>query len=190
MSKKLDQDLITWVSCHDPVNGISRRCTWIGETRRIIVTGLPAAFVDEAPRSFELPPGSMVHEVPAVTNGLDLARQLGGVLFIVPAPASCTPLPEVPLTSKRYFEMADNGAEYVVVASDLEHAERILRDAGLTFGQDSVPYDAAKAAGLLTWDEVSTERAAKRQVCSNESSKPYKVLLTECTLGDWFCSEW
>lgn len=73
--------MITWVSCHDPADGTRRRCTWVGETRRVVVTGLPARFAAEAPRSFKLPPGTEVHEVPNDVNGFDLACQLGGVLF-------------------------------------------------------------------------------------------------------------
>ena len=78
--------MITWVSCHDPADGTSRRCTWVGETSRVVVTGLPAHFVVGASRSFELPSGTEVHEVPHDVNGFDLARQLGGVLFTVLMP--------------------------------------------------------------------------------------------------------
>lgn len=75
--------MITWVSCHDPADGTARRCTWAGETARIVVTGLPTGFAANAPRSFELLPNTMVHEVPGAVNGFDLARQLGGVLFTI-----------------------------------------------------------------------------------------------------------
>lgn len=72
---------ITWGACHDPAAGISHRCTWIGATRQIVVTGLPPSFAADAPRSFELPADANVHEVPRGADGFDLARRLGGVLF-------------------------------------------------------------------------------------------------------------
>lgn len=72
---------ITWVSCHDPAAGISRRCTWIGATRQIVITGLPTCFAADAPRSFELPADAQVHDVPRGADGFDLARRLAGVLF-------------------------------------------------------------------------------------------------------------
>jgi hypothetical protein len=76
---------ITWVSCHDPAADINRRCTWIGATRQIVVTGLPPHFAAEAPRSFELPAAATIHDVPHDGDGFDLARQLGGVLFTMHA---------------------------------------------------------------------------------------------------------
>lgn len=54
---------------------------WIGETRQIVVTGLPPCFAADAPRSFELPTDAQVHDVPHGADGFDLARQLRGVLF-------------------------------------------------------------------------------------------------------------
>jgi hypothetical protein len=76
---------ITWVSCHDPASDIHRRCTWIGTTRQIVITGLPPHFAAEAPRAFELPVDAEVHDVPRDTDGFDLARRLGGVLFTLHA---------------------------------------------------------------------------------------------------------
>ncbi len=76
---------ITWVSCHDPAADISRRCTWIGATRQVVVTGLPPHFAAEAPRSFELPADAKVHDVPHDADGFDLARRLEGVLFTMHA---------------------------------------------------------------------------------------------------------
>lgn len=75
--------MISWVSCHDPAHEIHRRCTWVGKTRQVVLTGLPACFSANCPSAFELPPGTKVHEVPDDVNGLDLALQLGGVLFTV-----------------------------------------------------------------------------------------------------------
>lgn len=75
--------VISWVSCHDPANDVHRRCTWTGATRRFVITGLPEHFSAHAPRSFELPPNTEIHEVLPDINGYDLARRLRGVLFTV-----------------------------------------------------------------------------------------------------------
>ena len=65
--------------------------------------------------------------------------------------------------TKRFFRLAD-GADYLVVARSPEHAEQILRDTGLEFCAEGLPYDEAKERGLLSWEELSTERAATKRV--------------------------
>lgn len=85
-----ETSLIVWVSCYDPADGTSRRCTWAGVTSRVVVTGLPTHFIAKAPRAFKLPVDAKVHEVPHDDNGFDLARVLKGVLLTVRALSSIT----------------------------------------------------------------------------------------------------
>ncbi len=88
MSESRAQDAreIAWVSCHDPISGVSRRCTWFGETRQIVVTGLPPNAIADAPRSFRLPEEAKVYQVLFGEDGFGLARRLAGVLFTLLSP--------------------------------------------------------------------------------------------------------
>lgn len=75
-----------WGPQHDPIDGIHRRCTWIGETTRVVVTGLPAGFIANAPPlvcvdAWHRSPCSAVCRALCDSDGFALARQLEGVLF-------------------------------------------------------------------------------------------------------------
>lgn len=79
---------ISWLALWDPDTGCERMCTWDGEARRIVVTGLPPGFAASAPMTFDLPEGAEVHDVPDRPDdqhdrGREMARDLGGVLFTV-----------------------------------------------------------------------------------------------------------
>jgi hypothetical protein len=92
-------------------------------------------------------------------------------------------------SAKRFFKL-DDGADYLVVARSPEHAEQILRDTGLEFSTEGLPYDAAKARGLLSWEELPADRALTKLVHLNDQTGDNPVPLTQCEIGDWFCSEW
>jgi len=85
---------------------------------------------------------------------------------------------------KRYFAM-DDGADYVVVAQDMAHAEQILRDAQIEFGQWGKSYDECKADGDISWEEMTDQEVQNAKVDIDGVSTP----LVDCNLGDWFCSE-
>jgi len=94
------------------------------------------------------------------------------------------------VTTKRFFDLDDGYVDYTVVARDLEHAEQIMRDAGIEFLDPSVSYDEAKASGAFDWSEMPNEQVARTKVHRCEAGRPDPVPLADCDIGDWFCSEW
>lgn len=88
---------------------------------------------------------------------------------------------------KRYFLLDDDYAWYVVVATDLDHARKIITDSGIEFGDPSVPLPEAEKRDGLVWSEFTPEDATKNNVMLDDGRR---VSLTECALGDWFCSEY
>ena len=88
---------------------------------------------------------------------------------------------------RRYFQMND-GATYTIVAISHEHAEQILRDSGSEFGQWGRPYDEAKAAGELSWEEMHDEQVWRTHVYIDDGRT--RRPLCSMKPGDWFCSEW
>ena len=94
---------------------------------------------------------------------------------------------------KRFFNLEDDHANYVVVAtykiSAEEHAEQIMRETGIEFSYPSVSYDEAKASGVFDWSEMSDERVASTRVHRQEAEHPDPVPLAASDVGDWFCSE-
>lgn len=86
----------------------------------------------------------------------------------------------------RYFHFDDGGVTYTVVATDLEHARKILRDSGTefnTYDGDVCSFDDAK----LTVVEWTLEKAST--VLMNDEDRGGKHLLHTYGPGDWFCSE-
>jgi hypothetical protein len=75
------------------IPSVDRMVTWIGPSKRVVVTGLDGVDLGNVPCSFDLPPGAEVHEVPAGASPTATARELGGVLFTVPE-ATATKEPE------------------------------------------------------------------------------------------------
>lgn len=92
-------------------------------------------------------------------------------------------------TTKRFFEFTD-GTDYLVVAWSPEHAGQILRDAGLEFSAEGLPYDEARDRGLLSWEELPLDQVAATHVHLNDRPSDSPVPLAQCEIGDWFCSEW
>ncbi len=95
--------------------------------------------------------------------------------------------------AKRFFtmdEMPCGEPSYTFVARDLEHAKQMLRDSHCEFGDPSMPYDAAEAAGMFDWKEIEPTRAAKINVDYCGDKGRGMTPLAECDLGDWFCSEY
>lgn len=91
------------------------------------------------------------------------------------------------MSDKRYFHLDDEYCTYTVVATDLGHARKIIDESGAEFGDPSVRLEDAAARGDdLHWSEVSAEDAATITVFDDPHTRP----LTECALGDWFCSEY
>ncbi|MGE5803370.1 MAG: hypothetical protein ACM358_14080 [Gemmatimonadota bacterium] len=91
---------------------------------------------------------------------------------------------------KRFFDLDDGDVSYTVVARDPEHAEQIMRDAGIEFLDPSRSYDEAKASGAFAWSEMSAEQVASTKVHRCEAGQRDPVPLADCDIGDWFCSEW
>lgn len=89
--------------------------------------------------------------------------------------------------NKRYFTIDDRGADYWLVANDMEHATRMMD--GVEFGDPSMPLAKAvdEDGKPLQIVEVDAERAAK-VMCGDGDGK--RGPLTEFEPGDWFCSEW
>lgn len=97
-----------------------------------------------------------------------------------------------PLVPKRYFTVDDGGTDYTIVAADLDHAKCLLRTSGVEFTTedgDSAPIDDPRFADLR-WIELSPEFAAKARVATGDSGAPPVIPLSECKVGDWFCSEY
>jgi len=91
--------------------------------------------------------------------------------------------------ARRFFQL-DDGTSYFIVARSPEHAEQIMREAGVEFSAEGLPYDTAKIRGLLSWQEMSADHALIRHVHLNDGAGNGPVPLTQCEIGDWFCSEW
>lgn len=92
---------------------------------------------------------------------------------------------------KRFFLVDDGGASYCLVATDLEHAKQLLRDAGVEFTADdgnSYLVDAPEVAGV-EWREISAHDAAKKRVWLGDDGNPPQSVLAACQIGDWFTSE-
>ena len=91
------------------------------------------------------------------------------------------------MTDKKFFELDDNGdAQYLIVATDLDHAKRIMRDSGIEFGDPPQPLD--DAAGI-TWSELPPDAVAKKARCHTEDHRGI-IRLADADVGDYFCSEW
>jgi hypothetical protein len=99
------------------------------------------------------------------------------------------------MVTKRFFKFDIDGASYWVVAVDLPHARRVLRESGTEFGQEGRPFDEIKENGLVTEQELSHEQAFKTR-CDwsdhdDDSGKLHGTKhLTECEVGEWFSSEY
>jgi len=93
-------------------------------------------------------------------------------------------------TDRKYIAVDDGGCEYVIVARDIEHAKQILREHSVEFTKedgDSAPMDDPAFAGL-EWCELGAERAARIKVHTDDGRGI--VSLSDCQIGDFFCSEW
>ncbi len=91
--------------------------------------------------------------------------------------------------AKRFFKADNHGATYWVIATDLEHAGKILAGAGIEFSDgvtDGLPFELAKIA----WTEMTTEAAALVKVTDDDDAGVFTWPLTEHVLGSWFCSEY
>lgn len=95
------------------------------------------------------------------------------------------------MTDKRFFRFEDakyGEPYYIVVAVDLDHAKRILRESQVEFGDPSLPLDQLPP-GAYEWSEIHADRAATKMVDFNEDGRG-RIPLAECAVGDWFCSEY
>ncbi len=52
---------ISCVALRDAKHGVTRRMTWTGETRKILIRGLPSEFSSTCGMSFDLPDGATCH---------------------------------------------------------------------------------------------------------------------------------
>ncbi len=95
------------------------------------------------------------------------------------------------ISTKHFFQAADGGASYYLVAHDLDHAKQLLRDSGVEFTSDdgsSHPIDAPEVADA-TWRELSAEDAAKKRVWLGDDGGTPEAMLAACEIGDWFTTE-
>ena len=73
---------LSWLSVHG--QGVSRRCTWTGPARRVLITGLSRDFVESCPLvDAELPPGAEVFELSDHDDTLAIAQDRDGYVFTV-----------------------------------------------------------------------------------------------------------
>lgn len=77
-----------------------------------------------------------------------------------------------------------------MVAQSQEPAEQILHNVGIEFSTEGLPYNEAKIRGLLSWREMSAEQALSQRVYLYDRTSDSPVPMTQCEIGDWFCSEW
>ncbi len=92
--------------------------------------------------------------------------------------------------ARRFFHLDDEGnVSWWIVATDVEHAKRILREMGAEFGQDGVFLDEAERQGLVEWEEMDAERVARVLRCHRDEDGDTRPL-ADCEMGDSFCSEW
>lgn len=89
---------------------------------------------------------------------------------------------------KRFFEL-DDGAYYLVVAHDPEHAVEIVRAAGIDFTCFGIPYDEAIARGDMFWRELSAADVARHERVHTQDDRGI-IPLADARVGEWFCSEW
>ncbi len=123
------------------------------------------------------------HEVPVMTVQID-DPELQRFVAVPPHPRA---------SSNRYFLADNNGyVDYTIVATDLEHAQRILREdnRGIVYmtegDEETSDFDLAD----LRWREISAAEARERNVHANDGSMPDPRPLDTFEPGDWFCSEW
>jgi len=95
------------------------------------------------------------------------------------------PSAPVPVPGQRYFVCDDNGCYYTFVATDLEHAKKILADSGMV----TVAETDAAWPGIVPveWSEIGPEKAATT-ICNDMEG--HRGPLTEFGPGDWFTSEY
>lgn len=106
--------------------------------------------------------------------------------------------PGASLGPKRFFVIDDGGVDYWIVAFDMEGAKAAVK--GVDFG-DGCSLDDAIRAGMTEIEEISAERAAavrchieedvdadRRKARMAAGRNP--IPLSECDVGEWFCSEW
>ena len=97
------------------------------------------------------------------------------------------------IKTKRFFRLDDGAAYYLVIAHDVEHAGQILTDAGIEFGYPSATFDKAvdETGDPLKFVELSNERVERIRVdMSEQNTELGKVPVSDCEVGDWFCSEY
>ncbi len=97
--------------------------------------------------------------------------------------------------TKRYFGVDDHvnggGVDYTIVARDQAHAKQLLIEAGVEFCDEngmSHPVNDPRVQDVHWW-EIEPARAAKIQCHHDDNPKSPTTPLTECAIGDWFCTE-
>ncbi len=80
-------------------------------------------------------------------------------------------------TDKRFFKLDDDGTYYLVVASSLTQAQKLMAATCCEFGHGAV------------WSELTLEQVAQKQRCHTEDERGV-IKLAEASIGDWFSSEW
>ena len=88
----------------------------------------------------------------------------------------------------RYFGADDGSIDYTVVATDLEHAQSILRASGVEFYDEDSGMGCSFDEAKLEWHEISAERAAVMR-CYEDDGSVGPWPLNTFAAGEWFCSE-
>jgi hypothetical protein len=104
--------------------------------------------------------------------------------------------------TKRFFDLDDNGRTFTFVATDLEHAKKILADSPVKLVADTDRGEPGIEEAV--WSEIAPEDAATHTIepTANKDWKPdpdpergpqgYMVpkMLADYDIGDWFSSEY
>lgn len=99
---------------------------------------------------------------------------------------------------KKFFVIDDGGVDYWIVAPDMDSAKDTV--GGVEFG-DGQTLDAAILSGNTSIEEMNADVAAKVRCHIEEDENADRmrarlaagrnpIPLTECEIGEWFCSEW
>lgn len=87
----------------------------------------------------------------------------------------------------RHFRVDDDGVTWWIVAVNLDHAKELLRRNCDAFGQEGVSFDKA----ILDWVELTAEAVDTVTRCSRETRDGVVTApLSQCHIGDVFCSEY
>lgn len=93
----------------------------------------------------------------------------------------------LPFIPRRYFDCEDNGCSYSFVAVNLEHAQKLLADAGCAVAETDKGMEGVVA---LEWSELTPAEAEEKHPRCRDDENDRVAPLTSYDIGMWFSSEW